>query len=388
MHILFIHSNYPAQFGHIAKELARRKGTRCTFLSRKPPGEAGGITRLQYEVEGGATRKTHYCSRSFENYTWHSHAVYKALRARPDLRPDLVVGHSGFGSTVFLKELYRCPIINYFEYFYASRDSDVDFRPDQSVRPLERMRAHARNAASLLDLQTCDAGYSPTQWQRSRFPQEYQPKISTLFDGVDTRLWHPRRSSSGQVRQIAGRQIPEGTRIVTYVSRGFEAMRGFDVFMKVAKRIYQARNDVIFVCVGSDRVCYGGDRKRIQGESYREHVLAQDSYDLDRFLFTGRVPPKELADILRLSDLHIYLTVPFVLSWSMINAMACGCTVLASATPPVMEAIEHGRNGLLAPFFDVEELTRLACLFWRTPRNTQGSARRLSRTFENDTAST
>jgi glycosyltransferase involved in cell wall biosynthesis len=159
------------------------------------------------------------------------------------------------------------------------------------------------------------------------------------------------------VRKIGDREIPADTKIVTYVSRGFESMRGFDIFMKIAKRICDARDDVLFVCVGSDRVCYGGDLNRIEEKTYREHVLKQDDYDLSRFLFTGRVDPFQLVDIFSLSDLHIYLTVPFVLSWSMMNALSCGCTVLASDTAPVQEMIRHGENGLLAGFFDVDSFT-------------------------------
>src|SRR5262249_21976016 len=142
----------------------------------------------------------------------------------------------------------------------------------------------------------------------------------------------------------------------TYVSRGFESMRGFDIFMKAAKRIYQQYPDVVFIVVGSDRICYGGDEKHIRHRTFREHVRAQDEYDLSKFLFAGMVPPRALVDILSLSDLHIYLTVPFVLSWSLLNALACGCTVLASDTAPVREVIQDGSNGLLADFFDVDGL--------------------------------
>src|SRR5262245_3858320 len=113
MHILFVHQNFPAQFGHVAEFLARHRGYRCTFVSQKSPGSSGSIERIQYNVRGGATARTHYCSRTFENAVWHTHAVYEALKARPDIRPDLIVGHSGFGSTLFLRELYGdTPIIN------------------------------------------------------------------------------------------------------------------------------------------------------------------------------------------------------------------------------------------------------------------------------------
>jgi len=357
MHILFCHKNFPAQFGHIASYLIKNHGFRCSFVCELPSGVFDGIERIQYKIQGGATKSTHYCSRTFENAVWHAHAVYEAMKARPDIKPDLVVGHSGFGSTLWLADLYDCPIINYFEYYYRSRGSDLDFRPDFPVKPLDVLRSRSRNAMILLDLQTCARGYTPTRYQHSLFPEEYKPKVEPIFDGVDTTIW---KRNPDPPREIAGQQIPAGKKVVTYVSRGFESMRGFDIFMKVAKKIGDARDDVIFLCVGSDRVCYGGDLNRIQEESYREHILKQDDYDLSRFIFTGRVDPKDLVNVFSLSDLHIYLTVPFVLSWSLMNSLACGCTVLGSSTAPVVEMIRPGETGLLADFFDVDGLTEKA----------------------------
>jgi len=351
MHILFAHQNFPAQFGHIAAYLVSHKGFRCTFVSEKPPGMSGGIERIQYRVQGGATEKNHYCSRSFENAIWHSHAVFEALRQRQDIRPDLVVAHSGFLSTVFLRELYDCPIVNYFEYYYRTRESDMDFRPDFPSPPINCLRARARNAHLLLDLENCDAGYSPTRWQQSRFPALYRPKIRTIFDGVDTTVWRPRPAGP---RRVAGKEIPANLRVVTYVSRGMESMRGFDIFMKVARLLCARRQDVLFVVVGQDRVCYGGDQEVTGQQSFKNWVLAQDAYDLSRFFFTGLLPPADLAQLFALSDLHIYLTVPFVLSWSLMNALASGTTVLASSTGPVREMIKHEENGLLVDFFDVD----------------------------------
>src|SRR5229473_871649 len=191
MHVLFVHQNFPAQFGHIASYLVKNKDYRCTFVSQQPPGHADGIERIQYHVQSGATEKTHYCSRTFENSIWHSHAVYEALRARPDIKPDLIVAHSGFLSTVFIRELYDCPIVNYFEYYYRTTGADMDFRPDFPYPAINRLRAHARNANLLLDLENCDAGYSPTRWQRSLFPPTYRAKIRTIFDGIDTTIWRP-----------------------------------------------------------------------------------------------------------------------------------------------------------------------------------------------------
>lgn len=365
MHIAFVHQNYPAQFGHIARYLVKEKKFRCTFVSRVPGGVEDGVRRIQYNPKGGATEKNHHCTRTFENAVAHSHGVYEAFRTQVSTPPDLIVGHSGFGSTLFLRELYpSCPIINYFEYFYQSRDSDMDYRPEFPVAELDRLRAYCRNAMILLDLENCRAGYSPTPWQRSRLPEAYADKVEVIFDGVETDIW---LRHDDPERVVRGRTIDPDTRIVTYVSRGFEAMRGFDIFMKVAKRIYQEMPNVVFVVVGENKTAYGGELKHIQAKSFLEHVLRQDRYDLSKFLFTGRLPAPELARVLSLGDAHIYLTVPFVLSWSLFNALACGSTVVASDTEPVRDLIRHEENGLLADFHDVEGLAAQALRVLRDP---------------------
>jgi glycosyltransferase involved in cell wall biosynthesis len=365
LHVLFIHQNFPAQFGHIARHLIRSRGWQCSFVSQTPPGEVNGIRKIQYRTAGGARQTTHYCSRTFENATWHAHAVYEACKAHPEIRPDLIVGHSGFGSTLFLPELYPgVPVVNYFEYYYRPHGSDMDFRPEFPPREIDLLRSRARNAMILLDLVSCQSGYSPTEYQRGLFPADLQHKIEVIFDGIETDVYYRR---SGVPRRVGERIIPASTRVVTYVSRGFESMRGFDLFMRAAKLIYRRHPDVLFVVVGSDRVCYGGDEKHIGHKSFREHVLAQDDYDPSKFLFTGTVPVTTLVDVLSLSDLHIYLTVPFVLSWSLMNALACGCTVLASDTAPVREMISDDEHGLLMDFFDVEGLARRALEVLRDP---------------------
>lgn len=357
MHILFIHQNFPAQFGHIGSHLARHHGFRCTFVSQQPAGTSDGIERIQYKIQGGATEQTHYLSRTFENAIWHSHAIFDALHARPDVRPDLVVAHSGFLSTVLLRELYQCPIINYFEYFYHTVGSDLDFRPDFPSPEITRLRSRIRNATLLLDLENCDRGYSPTRWQRDLMPPIFHPKLDVIFDGIDTAIWRPRPD---QPRRIGRWTVPPGTRLVTYATRGMEALRGFDVFMKMARLLCDRRKDVMFVVAGQDRIVYGGEQDQIGNKTFKEWVLSQDDYDLSRFLFTGLLPPQNLAELFAITDLHVYLTVPFVLSWSLLNALACGATVMASDTEPVREMITHGHNGLLVDFFDIESLAATA----------------------------
>lgn len=352
MHVLFVHRNFPAQFGHIASYLIHQKGYKCTFVSETPAGRAGGIYKIQYTTKGGATQRTHYSARTFENGIWHADAVYHALKPlKGRLRPDLIIGHSGFGSTLFLHELYPdVPIINLFEYFYHSQGTDLGFRPEFPPSEADRLRSRARNAMLLLDLEYCAAGYTPTLFQYNCFPDTYRTKLRVLHDGIPTDFWkrHPINTIT-----VGDLTIGPETRVVTYVSRGFESMRGFDVFMRIAQGICDAREDVVVLVVGTDRVCYGGDLKYIEEVSFKAHVLNQATYDLNRIRFLGRLDPKILVQVLSRSDLHLYLTVPFVLSWSVMDAMACECTMLCSDTAPVREVIRHNHNGLLCDFFDV-----------------------------------
>jgi glycosyltransferase involved in cell wall biosynthesis len=372
MHVLYVHQNFPAQFGHIAQHLVDKLDWRCTFVSQTPGGKVGGIEKIEYKLIGGATKHNHYCTRTFENTVWHCDGVYRAMRARPDIKPDLIVGHSGFGSTLFLRELYPdVPVINFFEYYYLPHDvdSDMDFRKDLNwpTHDLTYLRSRCRNAMILLDLQNCQAAYTPTQFQRSRFPEELRGKIRTVFDGVDRAIYHgydetlrPPVAQRSE-RTLAGVKVGPNTRVVTYVSRGFESMRGFDKFMQAADLIARQYPDVIFIVVGTDRVAYGGDENYIAPhKTFKEWVFAQQRFDLSKFAFVGRLAQEELGKLLASSDLHIYLTVPFVLSWSMMDAMSCGAVVLGSDTAPVREMIRDGENGLLADFFDSEAMAAKA----------------------------
>src|SRR5262249_34383619 len=192
----------------------------------------------------------------------------------------------------------------------------------------------------------------------------YRPKLRVIHDGIDTDFW--RRHPPDQ-RALGPHTFGPDARIVTYVSRGFESMRGFDIFMRAAKKIYTADPRVVFLIVGSDRVAYGGDLKFIADKSFKDFILRQDDFDLQHLLFLGQLKPPDLVQVLSMSDLHIYLTVPFVLSWSLLDALACGCTVLASDTAPVREFIQHGQNGLLQNFFDVDGFAATALHVLRDP---------------------
>ena len=350
MHVLFVHQNFPAQLGTLAIQLRRRYGWRCTYLT-KWKGTTDALPIVRFEDEGATTERVAFSARNFDRCARAATGAWRAVHAAGLRDVDLVVGHSGFGSTLLLGDRLGCPVVNLFEYYYRPEATENPFRPEFPAEPEYVRRIRVLNAMILLDLQQAAAGYTPTHFQRNQFPACWLPKIETLFDGIDTRRFRPVRNLP---RVICGRPIPDDVKIVTYVSRGFEAMRGFDLFIRMAKRVYREYPKVLFVVVGTDRVCYGGDLRYIREKSFRAHVEKRERPDPAHFFYTGLVPHAELVRILSLGDAHVYFTAPFVLSWSMFNAMSCGARIVSSRTAPVEEVVTHGKSALLADFHDVE----------------------------------
>jgi glycosyltransferase involved in cell wall biosynthesis len=387
VNVLFIHDAFPAQFGRLGQELATGHGWRCQFLVQSLSSCPTPTKEMLQAVELHQMPMTAE-HRTGDGIPWpqiygqfleQCRSVFDVLRARPGIRPDLVVAHGGRGApTLFLRDLLDCPIINYCEYYFATSHRDISYRID--LPPAEPAPFFPRciNAPTLSVLVDCDAGYSATEWQRSSFPERFRSKIEVHFDGIETELYRPGPAP----RRVGERAIPAGTRVVTFVSRGLESIRGFDLFMKVADRIGRARPDVLFVVVGGEEIHYGWDKLHTGVPSFKQWVLSRGDYDLSRFVFLGRVLPAQLADILRLSDLHIYLTAPFVLSWSLLNAMSSGCVVLGSDVPPVREVLRPGENGLIGPLFDVEFLTESALRVLDDPAEFAPMGKAARRTIE------
>jgi glycosyltransferase involved in cell wall biosynthesis len=364
MHVLFVHRAFPAQFGRLGLELTRRYGWKCSFLIERLSGcptpspemlqglDLHYLPRPETPTRPGATPWPQTYGETVER----ARAVVEAVRARPGLRPDLVVGHGGLVPTLLLREVHDCPQVDYCEYYFAPRGRDLTYRVD--LPPAEPAPFYPRciNATTLVNLTAADAGYAPTHWQRDCFPERFRHKIAVHFDVIDTELYRPRPVP----RVLAGRPVPAGTRLVTFVARGLESMRGFDLFPEVADRVGRTRADVLFVVVGGEETYYGWDLHHTGGVSFKQWALARRPYDMSRFVFLGQVEPAELARVLCLSDLHVYLSVPFVLSWSLFNALACGCVVLAGDVAPVREVIVPDRHGLLEPLFDVDRLAAAA----------------------------
>ena len=351
MNILFLHQNFPAQFRFLANALGRQPENKVAFLTAATRGEIPGVRKMIFKPTREPNPDTHLYLRGLERAVLEGQAAYRAGAElkREGFRPDLIYGHSGWGSPMFMKDLFpRSSLLCYFEWFYHAHGADADFDPGSRMDADEECRIRLSNSAILNDLYSCDAGLSPTQWQKSQFPREYGSKIRVLHDGVDTDFFRP-QAQDKLVLPAAELALDGSAEIMTYVARGMEPYRGFPQFMETVAILQKRRPRLQTVVVGADRVAYG--RPLPDGKTYKELMLERLPLDLSRVHFTGLLPYPDYLKVLQASSVHVYLTRPFVLSWSMLEAMSVGCVIVGSATPPVQEVITDGENGLLTDFF-------------------------------------
>jgi glycosyltransferase involved in cell wall biosynthesis len=371
MHVMFIHPNFPAQFGHIAAHLTTQLGWKATFVTSIDTTSLQlPFDHINYRVHDGPQPKVFYNPDNVQELFNHAAAIYKGLRGVPKLRPDLVVGHMSYGTMLYLRNLYQCPFVGYFELLPPPFWSDAmvlrkEFPPPEGVRLFNA----TYHTLTYLHLHFCDAGYTPTWFQLSTAPTELQHKLKVIFDGVDTQLFQ--RKPLPRPFEFRGLTIRPETKVVTYVSRGLESARGFDLFMKAAKQIEKTVPDVLFLIAGLERTNYGHEQHHIGNQSFKQWVLSQDSYDPAKYHFLGLIPVTDLVALYNLSNVHFYLTVPYVLSWSMVQAMSSGCAIVGSDTAPVQEAIDNGKQGLLADFYDVDGMAERAIRLLRDPEETR-----------------
>ncbi len=356
MNILFLHPNFPAQFRHLAVILAQNSSNKVVFGTKRQDGELKGIIKILYISSREARPETHHYVRTLENAVLQGQAVYRladALKSQ-GFMPDIVYGHSGWGPTLFIKDIFpKAKLLCYFEWFYHARGTDADFDPKEPLNADDEARIRLKNAPILLDLYSCDQGLSPTQWQRQQFPSEYYGKIRVHHDGIDTEYFKP-KSNAKLVLPSLNLNLSEIKEIITYVGRGMEPYRGFPQFMEAVSLLQKRRPNCHVVVVGEDRVAYG--RTLPNSKTYKQLMLETLPLDLSRLHFTGLLPHSQYLKVLQASSVHIYLTRPFVLSWSMLEAMSVGCLLVASNTSPVQEVIEDGVNGLLVDFFSPEKI--------------------------------
>ncbi|MDO9640670.1 MAG: glycosyltransferase family 4 protein [Pseudotabrizicola sp.] len=357
MRILFLHQNFPGQFLHLAPELAAR-GHDVLALTDAGNTRKSTIRTLRYKHAPAKVDPAQ--TRLGRNYTIMSDRGVSVARACAQLRdaedyhPDVIFGHSGWGETLFVKEIWpQAKLIVYAEFYYRGVGADVGYDPEFLPYGLDQILIAQGRAAHLGQaLIHADAGVAPTAWQASTYPAPLRSMIRVIHDGVDCTALHPDPQASLTLPD--GRKLRAGDEVLTFVNRNLEPYRGYHSFMRALPEVLSARPNAHAVIVGGDEVSYGSPPKGAKG--WKDHILSevQDQLPMDRVHFMGKVPYAAFVTILQISRVHAYLTYPFVLSWSMLEAMAAGCLVVGSDTAPVAEVIRQGENGLLVDFFDVK----------------------------------
>ncbi|WP_018184570.1 glycosyltransferase family 4 protein [Kaistia granuli] len=369
MRILFVHRRGIGQFEHLAASLAAA-GNEVTLITESVDRRLPGVRIVRHRAEPPAKPAAIRSSplATTEHHVRLGLRVAETLDAlvRAEGPPDLIVGHIGWGSMMFVKDVVpAAPALGYCEFFYRAEGADVGFDPEDIIDLDVRQRLRLRNAAQLVTLDAIDAGISPTGWQRSRYPQSHARRIAICHDGIDTRRFRP---DSGRGLTLPnGRVIRPGDPVVTFAARDLEPYRGFPQAAKAAEIVLQRNKDAIFVFVGGDSNSYGASRR--DGKSWKEAVREETALDPERVFFPGQVPHETLTRLFQISAVHVYLTYPFVLSWSVLEAMSCGALVIGSATEPVQEVIRHRENGLLVPFFEPEALAETVLDVLARPRD-------------------
>lgn len=355
MNVLFIHQDMPGQFAHLAAYLARVTDNRVVFLTKTQKAPPPGVVHAMYRP--GPMAASDPFMRGFEAAVLHGRAVANACLELQDrgFVPDIVVAHPGWGESLYIKDVIPgAKLVNYCEFFYHASGADVGFDPNEPVDAGVAAMMRTKNAHLLLSLASCDRGLSPTTWQRFLHPAEYRHKIDVIFDGIDAERVRPNPDAA--FRLADGTVLTRRDTVITYVARNLEPHRGFPSFMRALPHLLSALPDAHVVIAGGDDVSYG--RRPADGRNWRQVMMDEVRPNAARVHFTGTLPYADYVSLLQVSTVHVYLTVPFVLSWSAMEALSAGCIVVGSQTEPVMEFLRDGHNGFLADFFSPADIAK------------------------------
>ena len=376
---LFIHQNFPGQYRHLAPALARQPGNRVVGIRIGEDVHWNGIEVKGYSVNAPADTTNHAWLADLHPKLLRADAVARKAFAlkQGGFSPDAIIAHPGWGETLLLREIWPAvPIGLYCEFFYSSFGADVGFDPEfpaTSDAIANGGRLRIKNVNQLLALEDAPRGISPTEWQKGLYPQRLHESIDVIHDGVDTDALKPNLGVTMQLRDKM--TLTRSDEIVTFVNRNLEPYRGYHVFMRALPELMRKRPNARILIVGGDGTSYGAAPPK--GQSWRNLFLdeVRGQLDLSRVHFVGRLAYSDFVQLLQLSRVHVYLTYPFVLSWSLLEAMSIQCAIVGSRTAPVQEVIEHEQNGLLVNFFDQGALVDSVCALLDDP----GQRERLGR---------
>jgi len=380
MKFLFVHNNFPAQFRNVVKELRKAGSFELAAIGAQGAQAAEGVAVHRYQVPTIDLSATHPFARRFDAECWRAEQVLMAesALAASGFIPDFILAHCGWGETLPLRAMFpKARIIIYCEFFYRAEGQDVHFDPEGPRLGVDGVVAlQCKNASSLIALAEADTGISPTRWQRSTFPKEFQEKIEVVHEGVDLASIGP--DPTARLALPGGKVVTKTDEIVTFASRNLEPVRGYHVFLRALPAILRARPNAQVIIAGGDGNSYS--HAPPAGRTWKAHCLDEVVSDLDlsRVHFVGSLDRASYLNMLQVSSAHVYLTYPFVLSWSLLDAMAAECEIVASDTAPVREVIEDRRNGVLVPFHDHAALSQAVvdALANRGPSSKRGAAAR------------
>ena len=364
MKILFIHQNFPGQFKHLAPALAKDGGHEVAAMRMGVDAVWQGVQVFGYQVKSKTTA-THALLTDMQAKVMRAEALaQRALELKQSgYTPDVIVAHPGWGETLFVKQVWPTARLGlYAEFFYSQDGADVGFDPEfpSAQDPLSNAcRLRMKNANQLLALDEAQRCVSPTQWQKSTYPEKWAQHIDVIHDGIDTELLRP---NPAVAMQLNGQQnLTREDEIITFVNRNLEPYRGYHQFMRALPELMRQRPKARVMIVGGQDVSYGALPPK--GKTWREIFWneVKDQVDTSRVHFLGHMPYPDFMKLLQLSSVHVYLTYPFVLSWSLLEAMSVQCAIVASNTAPVMDLLEHEKSALLIDFFKPSELVQSVC---------------------------
>jgi len=373
MNILFIHQNFPGQFKFLAPALVKQGHTVVAMTMQKTEVKQWQGVKLEtYSASRGSTPNVHPWVSDFETKTIRAEACFRsALEMKTNgFTPDLIIAHPGWGESLFLKDVWPNARLGiYCEFYYHPDEADVGFDPEFPSKDVgEVCRLRLKNLNNLLHFNVVDAGISPTHWQASTFPEPFRSKITVVHDGIDTEAVAPNPKVSltlnGDIK------LTRADEVITFVNRNLEPYRGYHIFMRTLPELLKKRPRARVLIVGADDVSYGA---RPEGGKKWKDIFASEvrpqisDADWSRVHFLGHISYQLFIPLLQLSTVHVYLTYPFVLSWSLLEAMSVGCAIVASDTQPLREAIAHNDTGRLVNFFDVAGFVNEVCALLDDP---------------------
>jgi glycosyltransferase involved in cell wall biosynthesis len=355
---LFVHQNFPGQYLHIVRHLVASRQHDIVFLTEPNANQIPGVRKVPYPKPSGPAPETHVAARELDGAMRRAEIVaYTAANLKQlGFEPDIIIGHHGWGEMLNLCDVWPdAPMLGYLEFYYSATGIDVGFDPEFPTHPSDFARIRAKNAVNLLALALDASAQTPTRWQLSTYPDWAQERITLLPEGVNLDVCKPNPQSGRRSLSIGDATIRPNEKLVTYVARDLEPYRGFHAMMRAVPHMLRARKDVRVVLVGGDGISYG--MPPVEG-TWRQKMVAElgDGIDPKRVLFPGRLEYTTYLAMLQRSDAHVYLSYPFVASWSLREALATGCVVIGSDTPTVNEFVTHEQNGLLTSFFDPKGL--------------------------------